>query len=245
MTDQKSTQDSLVSVPYLNWRRTWTSGKPVFHVFKNPFAAGGILNGAQRVTCSNGVLYQTSEWPFTPEQTFFKEIWTEAENRGYITAEKDCNYNVRRIAADSISEGSYLQVQPRTSTSNWELTFRMNNTLAGTYDICAIVLPKSVYDQVAPDLRPNKFKATISYVDETGAKKTFNCDNKEFTNSPERVDTIMLAEAFHFPACNYDQNDIKVTVRIQCSITARQTSQYAREMYLDCIYLRPRTDKDE
>ena len=55
----------------------------------------------------------------------------------------------------------------------------------------------------------------------------------------------MLAEAFHFPACNYDQNDIKVTVRIQCSITARQTSQYAREMYLDCIYLRPRTDKDE
>ena len=57
---------------------------------------------------------------------------------------------------------------------------------------------------------------------------------------PLRVDTVVLAEAFQFPACNYDQNDIKVTVKLQCSILARETSRYAREMYLDCIYLRPR-----
>ena len=78
------------------------------------------------------------------------------------------------------------------------------------------------------------------YVDEKGNAKTDNCGNKEFTNDPLRVDTIVLAEAFKFPACNYDQQDIKVSVRLLCSITARQTSTYAREMYLDCIYLRPR-----
>ena len=245
MTDQRSVNDSLVSVPYLNWLRSWVPGKPVFHVFQQPFASTGILNGAQAVTCSNGILYKVSEWPFTPEQTYFKEIWTEAENTGYITAEKDCSYNTRREVADSISENAYLQVIPRTATSNWELTFRVNNTLSGDYDICAIVLPKAVADQANPDLRPCKFKATINYVDAAGAAKTFNCNNEQFQNDPEKVDTVVLAEAFHFPACNYDQNDIKVSVKLQCSITARETSRFAREMYLDCIYLRPRTPKAE
>ena len=134
---------------------------------------------------------------------------------------------------------------PRTATSNWDITFRVNNTLSGAYDICAVVLPKSVSNQVNPDLKPNKFKAYVNYVDEAGEDKTFNCGNVEFSNDPERVDTIVLAESFHFPACNYDQSDIKVSVRLLCSITTRQTAQYSREMYLDCIYLRPRTSKSE
>ena len=107
------------------------------------------------------------------------------------------------------------------------------------------MLPKSVANQVSPDVKPNKFRAYVNYVDEQGTAQSFNCDNKEFTNNPYRVDTIVLARDFHFPACNYDQSDIKVSVRLLCSITARQTSQYAREMYLDCIYLRPRTSKSE
>ena len=238
MTDQKSVNDSLISVPYNRL-------KPEYHVFYKPFESGGILSQATPVACSNGVLYQTKEWPFTPEQTYFKELWSEGEQLNLITAEKDCTYNVRRLATDSISEGSYLDILPRTSTSNWDLTFRVNNTLSGAYDICAIVLPKSVANQENPDLKPNKFKAYINYVDEKGADKTFNCNNTEFTNDPERVDTIVLAENFQFPVCNYDQNDIKVTVRLLCSITARQTASYSREMYLDCIYLRPRTSKSE
>ena len=242
MTDQKSVQDSLVSVPYLNWRRTYTSGKPVFHVFLHPFQAGGILYGAQSVRCSNGVLYKVSEWPFTPEETYFKEIWVEGESTWLVTADKDCTYNGRRQVADSISDTAYLQIIPRTATSNWELTYRVNNTLSGNYDICAVVLPKAVTNQTDPDLRPCKFKATINYVDLAGKEQTFNCNNTQFQNDPEKVDTIVLAENFLLPACNYDQQNIKVSVKLQCSITARETSRYAREMYLDCIYLRPRSN---
>ena len=233
MTDQKSVNDSLISVPYNRL-------KPEYHVFYKPFEEGGILSKATPVACSNGMLYETAEWPFTPEQTYFKELWSEAEQLNLITNEKDCTYNIRRLATDSISEGAYLDIIPRTQTANWDLTFRVNNTLSGTYDICVIVLPKSVANQVNPDLKPNKFRATINYVDETGAAKSFNCGNTQFTNNPERVDTIVVAEAFHFPTCNYDQSDIKITVRLQCSITTTQTASYAREMYLDCIYLRPR-----
>jgi len=245
MTDQLSTNDSLVSVQYLQSRLTAKVGKPVNHVFRRPFEAGGILYGAQPIACSNGVLYQTQTWPFTPEQTYFKELWSEAEDRSLITAEKDCSYNARLVAADSVSEGSYLQILPRTTTSNWELTFRVNNTLSADYDICAIILPQTVGGQVANNSNPCKFRAYIDYVDESGKSKTFDCGKTQFTTHPERVDTVVLAEAFHLPTCNYDQNDIKVTVRLQCNILARETSRYSREMYLDCIYLRPRKMKVE
>lgn len=245
LTDQKSVYDSLVSVPYINWRKSYVSGKPVFHVFKDPFNAGGILYGAEAVECSNGVLYKTDEWPFTPEQTFFKEIWTEGESTWYIQHDTLCTYNTHREVADSISSNAYLQILPEKTTSNWTITFRVDNTLAGDYDVCAIVLPKHVTDHINPDLRPCKFKATINYFDEKGKSQSFNCDNTQFQTNPERVDTVVLAPAFHFPACNYNQNNSRITVTLQCSIIARETAKFAREMYLDCIYLRPRISKAE
>ena len=149
------------------------------------------------------------------------------------------------MVADSISENAYLQIIPRTTTSNWELTFRLNNTLAADYDICVVTLPKSVSNWVNPDLRPCKFKATINYVDEKGKEQTFNCDNTQFQSDPEKVDTIVVAEGFHLPVCNYDQQDIKVSLKLSCSILARETSKFAREMYLDCIYLRPKMKSEE
>ena len=240
ITDQRTLVDSLVSVQYLANRTSSTNGKPVYHVFQKPFEYGGILYGTERIECSNGVLFKSQEWPFTPEQTYLRELWSEAEQIFLITNELECSYNTRRIAADSISEGGYLQIVPSRATSNWELTFRVNNTLSGKYDICAVILPKNVVDKTIVDTKPCKFKSVINYVDTMGVEKTFNCNNTQFQNDPERVDTIVLAEAFEFPACNYNQNDIKVSVKIQCSILARETSRYSREMYLDCIYLRPR-----
>ena len=237
MTLQKSVEDSLISEQYDRHHPEW-------HCFYKPFEPGGILYGAEKLTCSNGAVYRQPEWPFTPEQTYFKELWSEGESTALITYEKDCTYNSRRADADSISEGAYLRIVPRTSTSNWQLTFRVDNTLSGDYDVCAIILPKTIVDLNA-NMNPTKFKAFISYADEKGEMQEFNCDNTVFQNDPTRVDTIVLAEAFHFPACNYAQTDIKVTVRLQCNIMARESSRFNRELYLDCIYLRPRTSKTE
>lgn len=240
LTDQRTLTDSLVSVQYLTYRNLSTNGKPMYHVFQKPFEPGGILYGAEREECSNGVLFKTQQWPFTPEQTYLRELWSEAEQAQLITSNTECTYNPRRLTSRLISEGGYLQIVPRTATSNWEMTFRVNNTLSGKYDICAIILPKSIADVSLTDSKPCKFKAVINYVDTLGTAKTFNCNNKQFQSDPERIDTIVLAEAFEFPVCNYNQNDIKVSIKLQCSILARETSRYSREMLLDCIYLRPR-----
>ena len=243
MTDQKSIQDSLISVPYLRTNQSFEKGKKVYHVFQKPFEEGGILYGANKMDCSNGRIYTTPKWSFKPTDTFFKELRTEGESTWMLTQERDCSYNIRRQIADSISSGSYLQIIPKSGTSNWELTFRISNTLAGDYDICMVLLPQSVAG--LNNGKPCKFKATINYVDEDNNAQSFNCNNTQFESNAERVDTIVVAEGFHFPTCNYDQNEVKVTVKLQCSILARETSRYSREMYLDCIYLRPRTSKSD
>lgn len=243
MTDQKSIQDSLISVPYLRTNQSFEKGKKVYHVFQKPFEEGGILYGANKLDCSNGRIYTTPKWSFKPTDTFFKELRTEGESTWMLTQERDCSYNIRRQIADSISSGSYLQIIPKSGTSNWELTFRISNTLAGDYDICVVLLPQSVAG--LNNGKPCKFKATINYVDEDNNAQSFNCNNTQFESNAERVDTIVVAEGFHFPTCNYDQNEVKVTVKLQCSILARETSRYSREMYLDCIYLRPRTSKSD
>jgi hypothetical protein len=237
-TMQLSPRDSVTSEQYSKMR-------PEYHVFYKPFDSGGIFSTVQNtIECSNGLLYQTPEWPFTPEETYFRELKSEGEYTGLITYYDKCTYNSRTHAADSVSENAYLVIVPQTSTSNWEMTFRVDNTLSGLYDVCAVVLPKAVSGTVAPDLRPCKFKATINYIDTLGRSQSFPCGNTQFVSDPERVDTVVLAKAFAFPACNYATDDIKVTVKLTCSILPRETSKYAREMYLDCIYLRPAKKTD-
>ena len=245
LTDQQTTTDSLVSVPYRNWRKGYVAGKPVYHVFQKPFEPGGILYGARKLQCSNGVLYKTDEWPFDPVKTYFKELWTEGEATWLIIPpEKSCRYTPIRQVADSISENAFLQIVASSGTANWELTFRLENVLSGDYDVCIIVLPQTV---INPDarLRPCKFKADVNYVDIDGKDKTFNCDNKVFQTDPTKVDTVVLAEAFHFPASNYGQSTNKFNLTLKCNIGPLETSKFSREMLLDCIYLRPRTSKDE
>lgn len=244
MTDQKNINDSLLSVPYIHTTKTFEKGKKVYHVFQKPFEPGGIMYGATPITCSNGILYTTPKWPFNPLDTYFKDIYAEGENENLFLDWKNCSYNTRRVTGDSISNNGFLQIIPSSSTSNWEITFRINNTLSGDYDVCAIVLPQSVND--LNNTNPCKFKATISYIDEKNQTQTFSCgNNKQFQSDPERIDTIVLAEAFHFPVCNYDQNKLAVSIKLTCSILPRETTRYSREMLLDCIYLRPRISKSE
>lgn len=231
--------DSLTSEPY--YRPPSNYQKPVYHVFHKPFAADGILANAREVQCSNGIIYEMDEWTYDPLKTFFREIWVETEYNSNIMEYKNGYYNTHRLVRDSISEYGYLQILPEKQTSNWELTFRIDGTLSANYDVCAIVLPRTV---AYPDetFKPCKFEATINYVDEKGASQSFNCNKQEFETDPTRIDTIVLAENFHFPAANYATNEIKVSVKLKCKIPTAQTAKYSREMYLDCIYLRPRTD---
>ena len=254
MTEQQSIADSLVSVPYRNANQQYEQGKQVYHLFRSPFEPGGILYGATALPCSNGTIYTTPEWSLSPYDTYFKELYVEGESTHLIINYEKCVYNVVNVAnAGYVSNNKYLRITPGGSTDNWTADFQVNNTLSGSYDIYAIVLPHNMFDDSA-ELRPYKFKASISCPNEKGNIQTTACvpgddrpvsSKTEFTTWSDRVDTVLLARDFKFPTCNYGQSNMNVSIRLQCSITARQTSQYYREMWLDCIYLRPHNPKSE
>jgi len=236
-TIQSSPNDSLVTYSY-------DRRYPKYHVFHRPFDEGGILYGATPVNYSNGTLYTCSKWPFTPLTTYHRELKTEGERTGLIINDTQCTYTTRIHAADSVSENEYLVITPMNTTSNWTMTFKLENTLAGAYDICAVILPQTVYNPNA-QLKPCRFQAEINYVDEQGKEVVFDCDKTKFGTDPARVDTVLLAENIQFPVCNYGETNMKFSVKLKCSILARESSRYSREMLLDCIYLRPRTPKAE
>lgn len=232
MTQQKSPQDSVVSKYY-------DRSEPERHVFYRPFDSGGIFGQASRVVeCSNGRVYVCDEWPFRPSQTYFEKIEVEAERTSLLTDYKLCRVSTRDAVADSISEGGYADIVPSGGNSQWSVTYKIGNTLAGAYDFCVVVLPKTVY-AANGNMRPCKFKATINYVDEDGVAQSYNCGGTSFTSRPAVVDTITVAKAFRLPACNYNQSNSKFTITLTCDINVRENSRYNREMYLDCIFLRP------
>ena len=238
-TIQASPEDSLKT-------REYDKKYPKYHVFHKPFEEGGIFYGATPSACSNGTLYTTDKWPFTPQMTYQREIRCEGEAKGVIIDNTLSSYTTRHHVADSVSENEYLVISPEKNTSNWTMTFKLSNTLAGTYDICIVTLPQTVYDPTRTNLKPCQFQAEINYVDENGNAQTYDCGNKQkFKTRPEVVDTVVVAEDFKFPVCNYGQTNNKVTVKLRCSILAKDTPNYSREMLLDCIYLRPKKMKSE
>lgn len=236
-TIQASPKDSVITYSY-------NKKYPKYHVFHKPYEEGGIFYGATPVTYSNGTLYTVDKWPFTPQTTYQREIKAEGERTDLILESTVCTFTSRSHVADSVSENEYLDIIPEKNTSNWNMSFKLENTLAGTYDICVVVLPQTVYNPNKTDLKPCRFQAEINYVDENGVSKMFDCGKVKFDTRPDVVDTVVVAENFTFPVCNYNQNNSKVSVKLKCNILARETPNFSREMFLDCIYLRPKKMKE-
>lgn len=211
---------------------------PEHHVYYKPLEAGGLLSStyiADSIQGSNGVFYNLRQWPFTPEQIYFWPVKVEGENEPAIIDHSDCNLEYRSAVADSIS-GGYVRINPRTSASNWTVTYEVANTLAGTYDVCAVILPKTVYNIASRDFKPNKFVATLTYTDENGEEQIQEF-TEEVSNNPYCVDTVKIG-TITLPVCNYQQTEVTVRLKLSCSISRRE-NQYSRDTYLDCIYLRP------
>lgn len=234
---QRSETDSVFSTSYRMY--DWP-----YHVYYHPYDEGGLLNPSNmenELKCSNGRIRRIKEWPFTPEELFFHPVVMQGEREANLIDYTDCTFNYRAAIGDTISGNAYLDISPKNTTSNWEATFEVRNTLSATYDICAVILPKTVYLSNSRDFKPNKFTAELTYMDENGEMQTVEF-NDEVKNDGVKVDTVLIGR-FTFPVCNYQQQDATVNLKLKCSIGRRETN-YSREMFLDCIYLKPVSDED-
>jgi uncharacterized surface protein with fasciclin (FAS1) repeats len=237
---QTSVLDSIVSLNYYSY-------DPKYHVFYKPYAAGGILSEIKdSVKCSNGTIYRVDKWPFTKFESFFYPITVEAEYSSHVLQFSQCNLNPRYAEGDSISEHGYMDIVPIKTIDNPTITFEIPNTMSGKYDVCVVCVPKNVYKipknaaDSADNSRQYKFKAVIGYADLKGLPKTYKCGNDgTFSNNPYIVDTVCVAKSFEFPACNYNQTTATTTLKIQSFVTTPEMKFFSREMFIDCIYLRP------
>lgn len=238
LNEQVSIADSIKSTNYSKFT-------PEYNVFYRPLDKGGILdpdNIEKELECSNGSIMYLKSWPFTKEQLYFRPVKVEGEREANIIQNNECTFNYRTVYDSKISNDGYLDIVPRNN-ANWTATFEVANTLAGTYDICLVLLPKTVSNPYSRDFKPNKFTAVLNYVDKDGNKSSVNFD-EELTNNGETIDTVKIGR-FALPTCNYGQQNVTVSLQIKCSIQSRQTKDYSREMYLDCIYLKPVSEGKE
>lgn len=240
-TMQLAPDDSLISTQY--WYKT-----PEQHVFYKPFASNGILDGAEAVTASNGIVYKVNAWPYDIEDVFFSPIIAEAENEKNIRYVSKDSFNVyqRQYFADSVSNNGYLEVNPKTPAVQTDVTFSIPNTLSGKYDVCVILLPKNISDRT--DKRANKFNAFLTYNQVNGITPiTVQCKTKAgltyFISNTTKVDTIVLSTV-SFPSSNYKQSKVTVTVRLKSIVTQKEINlkTFTNQMFIDCFYLKPRQD---
>lgn len=239
---QDAPNDSLITMQYRE--RT-----PELHVFYKPFETGGILANARPLQTSNGLIYEVDEWPYDFEQVFFTPIVVEAEiEKNIHTLDKEkFKFYQRQKFADSISNDGYLSVFPIRNTDKPDITYNIPNTLSGKYDVCVVILPKTVYDPKTTDFKPLKFSARLNFNLTNGTASSVTCRGKEgqnlssFENNPYRVDTITLT-TMTFPTCNYNQNKVTVQVRLQSVVTPKEMTRFSQDMYIDCFYLKPRQD---
>lgn len=255
-------KDSLVTTTYSKW-------DPEHNVFYKPYSDEGILapdNYYQKVTCSNGIVYKTNEFPTSIYDAFFHEIKLEAESTGNINIEEDdkgnqsftknCNYQYRSDNIHPVSERGYLDVMPATAAAQPYIAYNIPNTLSGEYDIYLVTVPlkwgRSVED--ADTLKGYQFRVNMFYrtnkATDTGSQwpKTRNevlknpadptGKQQNFQSKPEEMDTIFLGTV-NLTECYYKTNKAGVMIQIQSYVSSSETKTYSRRMLLDRLVLRP------
>ena len=208
------------------------------HIYYKPFEMGGIFSSEfvrDTMACSNGVLYNLQKWPFQPEDIYFYPVKVEAENTNLIMDTKNLSYSPRDIVADSVSNG-YLVCN--SVNGNWKVEYRLDEVLSGTYDVCVVVLPRSVYNANNRNWRSCKLKASLRYETPEGVEEIEEL-NDAIINNSRVVDTVKVA-TFHIPVCSYGQPDAKVFLILESNVGGNETGTYNRdEIYIDFLYFKP------
>lgn len=195
--------DSLVTTSYNRWN--WK-----YHSYKDAFTDGGILADVdEQIECSNGYVFtmpktESNELPYDVYDAFFHNIQIEASPSVQVptvggerkandewTRESTFNGYYNTLSNDSVSNG-YYRIEGKGAMQNPVVSFRLNNTLSGTYDIYICVLPWNVYDPdvIPEEMIPVKFKAILFEANEHNTIPYLTRDENAHNFTPGSSDYI-------------------------------------------------------
>ncbi len=254
---EQSMQDSAVSVNARSYSLReqiygFKGAKYYAYDDPKPFESGGVFYGAEKVECSNGVVYKVPQWNLKPSQTFMRKIYVEAENSNY---RKEYDEDASRVPSivnvssdnkqfyNKLSKNSYIELLSKNKDSKPSVTYYIPDVLSNVpYDIKLVMVPALAGDTAATDEERKKLQVDV-YV---GYQKM---DGTEFSErklrrtrcKKDEVDTLIVAEDYVFPTCSYGV-DPQVTLKIVSSgrPSGTEKEDFQTSLRIDCIILEPK-----
>lgn len=229
-------------------------------VYYKPFEGDGVLTKAtNQIECSNGRVYEFDEVPNTIYDSFFRKIQVEATNGGIVpetngkstdwTITNSFNATYNALNNDTVSNG-YLYVKEVQQSRNVQLSFKLPNTLSGTYDVYVKLLPYALMDttDTVEMRKPVQFRANMYEAD---AKNVISTKETRFTSpeggrnfhsNPFRADTIFLG-TYTFKYCYRHTGQVGAYLQLQGYLTTKDRANYTRNMLIDFILLKPHREE--
>jgi hypothetical protein len=162
-----------------------------------------LFLGTTKIEASNGLIYATGNLRYNNVETWNKNIDVEGEYTfGRVTGSSTTIYTryVDNEEEIYVSEGSYIEVQPTSTSSQPYVTFQIPNVLSGKYDIYVEFIPASI------DGTPNdstKLMFTLTYLNASGRTDTRRVESSEFVTSGTKRVKMKVLSGFEFPVSNY------------------------------------------
>lgn len=270
-------KDSLLTTSGTKFKKTGTKNLTNGDNVLEAESFADMFGNADPIETSNGYAYIVNEFNY-PTTTYAPIIDNSAivssesaDNQCTIsyttkTYEEEANKHYganledESIALrDSAYKYTYLVMGPKSSTSNPGAFFRVRDVLSCKYDIFVVIGYNTDYDL------PNKFRAYISYDNETkrvnnealknpnedalDAKESSIYNSNYFVNKKpcadangvvQYTDTICIAKDFEFPISYMDIKDAYPVIQIKSNFTSSEKSYYSREIWVNSIILKPK-----
>ena len=235
-TVQRSVEDSLISTSE--------------NVFYNPFDYilsdySSINDG---VVCSNGNVFVVDSLRHAPWDSWHSKLKIEAEyinthkSKENTTVEYSRNLEVTDPLYYKVSNRSYLELVPKSSSSATEVDFNIWNTLAATYDVKIVFLPQHLATDksVAKQCQPNYIRVDMSYLNEGGSKtETVHlvAAKDSVMVDPTRIDTVNVG-SITFPVSTYADEVASTKLNLRFAGKSGEKTK-SRTFLIDCVILEP------
>ncbi|MCR4914996.1 MAG: fasciclin domain-containing protein [Prevotella sp.] len=210
-----------------------------------------LLEGAQRVDKSNGIIWLTDSLRMRSWTTWNPEIIIQGENTQTLASSVNVAGTPERIyvapgtqnpaVPGHISMNSYVEVQPISASTNPGVVFYLPGVRSTTYSLYLVMVPANIVSSLR-EVKPYKFSVTMGCVDETGTNQDRLRDwvaESNFVSDTARVDTIYLGD-FTFPMAYEGTGNYYPYLRVNSTISSRERNDYDRTMRIDCLILRPK-----
>ena len=219
---------------------------------------------------SSGETSESTALPISVYDAFFHDIKVETNlsslvpyvndriNTNQWTNDKTSTLLNVSTSNDSVSSG-YLKVEATNVANKPLVSFKLSNTLSGTYDIYVVFLPWSVYD---PDVDPAKmipvkFKSwlyeanasnEVPYLSTSEGVYNFTPGRDDYVtySHPTMVDTIYVGtQTFNYCYQHTSSSSAYLKFNLERNATERTQGLFDNKFLIDFIYLVPHREGED